>query len=154
MDMNKKKQNNKGFSLVELIIVMAIMAILVGAIAPQVFQYVEASRESSDLRMVDTVFTAVHTVIGSQDTAPADFNNTLDAAITKWPKIGTLLASDMKSVDAIQKKAKSKLGKNGTVFVVYTASTGKLVVFLDHTYTAASTYTAGTTTVDLGPVTN
>ena len=29
-----KKTNNKGFSLVELIIVIAIMAILAGAIAP------------------------------------------------------------------------------------------------------------------------
>ena len=31
-----KKTNNKGFSLVELIIVIAIMAILAGAIAPAV----------------------------------------------------------------------------------------------------------------------
>ena len=33
-----KKMNNKGFSLVELIIVIAIMVILVGALAPQFFK--------------------------------------------------------------------------------------------------------------------
>ena len=35
--MNKKQKNltNKGFSLVELIIVIAIMAVLVGVLAPQ-----------------------------------------------------------------------------------------------------------------------
>ena len=30
-----KKTNNKGFSLVELIVVIAIMAVLVGVMAPQ-----------------------------------------------------------------------------------------------------------------------
>ena len=43
-----KKTNNKGFSLVELIIVIAIMAILVGVLAPQYLKYVEKSRVSAD----------------------------------------------------------------------------------------------------------
>ncbi|MBQ6094530.1 MAG: prepilin-type N-terminal cleavage/methylation domain-containing protein, partial [Lachnospiraceae bacterium] len=36
-----KKLNNKGFSLVELIIVIAIMAILVGVVGTQVIPYLE-----------------------------------------------------------------------------------------------------------------
>ena len=43
-----KKLNNKGFSLVELIIVIAIMAVLIGVLAPQYLKYVERSRNSSD----------------------------------------------------------------------------------------------------------
>ena len=44
----KKKMDNKGFSLVELIIVIAIMVILVAVLAPQYLRYVEKSRVSSD----------------------------------------------------------------------------------------------------------
>jgi len=43
-----KKMNNKGFSLVELIIVIAIMAVLVGVLAPQFLKYVEQSRVQKD----------------------------------------------------------------------------------------------------------
>jgi type IV pilus assembly protein PilA len=62
-----KKMNNKGFSLVELIIVIAIMAILVGVLAPQFIKYVEQSRESTDISSIDEVKKAVETYV-------ADYN--------------------------------------------------------------------------------
>ncbi len=56
-----KKMNNKGFSLVELIIVIAIMAVLVGVLAPAYTRYVESSRKSRDVSAVDSVLTVVET---------------------------------------------------------------------------------------------
>lgn len=46
----KRKSNNKGFSLVELIVVIAIMAVLVGVVTPLYLRYLESSRRSEDIR--------------------------------------------------------------------------------------------------------
>ena len=56
-------RNNKGFSLVELIIVIAIMAILVGVMAPQLIKYIEKTNVSSDTQLCDSVRTAVTTAM-------------------------------------------------------------------------------------------
>ncbi len=59
--MKKQNMNNKGFSLVELIIVIAIMAILIVVLAPQYLRYVERSRNSTDMQNARTIMTAVET---------------------------------------------------------------------------------------------
>ena len=59
--MKNTKLNNKGFSLVELIIVIAIMAILAAALAPQLIKYIEKSRVSSDQTSCASVKTAFDT---------------------------------------------------------------------------------------------
>lgn len=57
--MKQNLKSNKGFSLVELIIVIAIMAILVGVMAPQLIKYIEKSKVSSDIQLCDALKSAI-----------------------------------------------------------------------------------------------
>lgn len=62
-----KKMNNKGFSLVELIIVIAIMAVLIAVLAPQYLKYVEKSRVSADGQTADEFYSALQVVASDPD---------------------------------------------------------------------------------------
>lgn len=59
------KKNNKGFSLVELIIVIAIMAILVGVVGTQVIPYIEKSRKAKDIQVLSGLCTDAMTAYSS-----------------------------------------------------------------------------------------
>lgn len=52
MKAKNEKKDNKGFSLVELIIVIAIMAILVGVVGTQVLPYIDKSRHAKDVQVL------------------------------------------------------------------------------------------------------
>ena len=62
-----KKMNNKGFSLVELIVVVLIMAIIAVALAPQVMKWVENSRKSTDANNYDSVVSAVNLALADEN---------------------------------------------------------------------------------------
>lgn len=76
------KNDNKGFSLIELIVVIAIMAILVGAIAPQVTKYIQRARESADIQAVGALYTAMSVSLIDPNVA-----NPGDKASTAWSGI-------------------------------------------------------------------
>lgn len=78
-----KKTNNKGFSLVELIIVIAIMAILAGAIAPALIRYIDKSRKSNDVSSAKTIKTAIETALGNEDVYAYLTNNSGKLTVIK-----------------------------------------------------------------------
>ena len=115
---NTKKLNNNGFSLVELIIVVAIMAVLVGVLAPQYLQYVEKSRYQTDVTMVDEIKGAIEVAIATDEELYADaatkgtvITFSGDTASCSWTELGTEIN---KVVDLTQCKLTSKTCKTTT----------------------------------------
>lgn len=112
-----KKMNNKGFSLVELIIVIAIMAVLMGVLAPQLLRHVETSRLQSDLTAMSEVDSATTIAISSSE----NIYKTLTAGTTVTIENGEKLTSTNSDLEAEllktipnEMKLTSKSCKEGT----------------------------------------
>ncbi len=113
-----KKMNNKGFSLVELIVVIAIMAVLVGVLAPQFIKYVESSRRSTDVSNAENIRSAVLADIA-------------DGKITGGSSGVACQASVPSALGEIP-QPKSNLAKSGGMNFTYTynANSGTCYVYL------------------------
>jgi type IV pilus assembly protein PilA len=119
-----KKMNNKGFSLVELIVVVLIMAIIAVALAPQVMKWVENSRKSTDVQNYGHVAEALEVSYAKEivfkggdaqlSITPGSAGNgawnTAPVTATYGAASGTTLTNDAK--EAIEASMIATLGSN------------------------------------------
>lgn len=132
-----KKMNNKGFSLVELIIVIAIMAILVGVLAPQYMKYVEKSRVSTDIQTLESIKSAIQTVVVDPS---VDVSGDIELEMTKSgtgaPSGATLNSTIKTAIEEITgdlTKVKAKSDKCNNAKITYTKSTNTITVTIGST---------------------
>ena len=127
--MKKKMQkylsnSNEGFSLVELIIVIAIMAILIGVVALAVIPNLERSRESKDLAALDDACKALTAAVATAGSKATSGTATISG--------GTLSCddTDMKAliedqIDVSSLKLVSKAAGGDTIDLEWDVTAGK-----------------------------
>ncbi|MBQ4522571.1 MAG: type II secretion system protein [Lachnospiraceae bacterium] len=84
----KWRGSNKGFSLVELIIVIAIMAVLAGVLAPALLRYVEEARMRTDEEKAADLDDAVTVAAGELGVHDEILSLTLPAELKFYPGTG------------------------------------------------------------------
>ncbi len=130
------KMNNKGFSLVELIVVIAIMAVLMGVLAPTLIGNIEKSRESKDLQAIEGVYQAVNHALATEAGAK-------EAAKTavKDMTLANLLASE--SHTALAAEIKEELGSAEIDLSAACNASASIYISVDSSSLKAYVYCAG-----------
>ena len=64
---NKRNINDKGFTMVELIVVVAIIAVLAVVLAPQYIKYVEKSRIAADVTTLTNIEKAINMLVADEE---------------------------------------------------------------------------------------
>lgn len=60
-------EKNQGFSLIELIVVIALIAVLTGVLAPQYLKYVEKAKLSTDEDTADVLVSAGYLMVSDEE---------------------------------------------------------------------------------------
>jgi len=109
--MKKTKTNNKGFSLVELIVVLAIMAVLMTVLAPALLRYVEKSRLQKDNSGIGEIMNAVEIALADEKINEAVGSST---EITIGNDAEGAKSITFSSTDKLQAELKNTIGDTFT----------------------------------------
>lgn len=137
------KANNKGFSLVELIVVVAIMAVLMVVLAPAMLRYVEKTRIQKDDSAASEVLKAVELALADESIYAEANGGEITVTITTSGGTGTLaftnaasgatttkLESEVKATvgDSIKISSKKRGSNTCTIKAAYKSSRQGYVV--------------------------
>lgn len=94
------QKNNKGFSLVELIVVVAIMAVLMGILVPTLVKNVEKSKKQKDASAIEEIRTTMVTNLADPTYSDLEATIVYDAQTLEITK-GTVTVSGSTTADDV-----------------------------------------------------
>ena len=125
-----KKRKNKGFSLVELIVVVAIMAVLMAVLVPTLVSNVEKSRQQKDKTAIAELRHAIVNALADEACLKAEASATGAVADDGVVTIADLFGDDASDDQPIIDKVESIIGAETiTLTSKYEAATLQLVDF-------------------------
>ena len=115
-----KKNNKKGFTLAELLIVVAIIAVLVAIAIPIFTNQLERSRETTDLANIRSAYAEVITKVLEDGASDVTATVAKQQKVTGWNHVqaGTTIGG----IDV------NNLNNTTTTTISYVASTGKVTI--------------------------
>ncbi|HHF3063954.1 TPA: type IV pilin protein [Vibrio diabolicus] len=91
---NSKQKKQKGFTLIELMIVVAVIGVLAAIAIPQYQNYVKKSEAAAGLATLRSLTTNIDTFIADTGSFPTDADASALGAATDMNKLGTIAFAD------------------------------------------------------------
>lgn len=130
------KKNRKGFSLVELIVVLVIMAILTAALVPSLIGYIRQARQSTAKDECASVVQAAQTVVSSAYASGSKtYTNNSDSTKNV---VFTAFTGDVTTVDNFKDVVMSLAEVSGEIGSIGLGDSTSEGVVTDVTYTASN----------------
>ena len=136
--LKKSKESVQGFTLVELIIIVAILGVLVAILAPAYTKYIEKSREATDLANAKSAYNELMINIAEKEETPEPITFGLKQTISGWQSPLPITVGGASFDGTNTDNWVGTPGRNGTCVVSYDKNKGVIFTWSGGTEDAAA----------------